>query len=30
LITREYPLADAARALGDMERLAVLKAVLRP
>jgi L-iditol 2-dehydrogenase len=30
LVTREYALADAARALEDMERLAVVKAVLRP
>jgi len=30
LITREYALADAARALEDMENLAVVKAVLRP
>jgi len=30
LVTREYPLEDAARALEDMERLAVVKAVLRP
>jgi threonine dehydrogenase-like Zn-dependent dehydrogenase len=30
LITREYPLAEAAHALEDMERLAVVKAVLRP
>jgi threonine dehydrogenase-like Zn-dependent dehydrogenase len=30
LVTREYPLADAARALMDMERLAVVKALIRP
>jgi threonine dehydrogenase-like Zn-dependent dehydrogenase len=30
LVTREYPLAEAGRALADMERLAVVKAVLRP
>jgi L-iditol 2-dehydrogenase len=30
LVTREYPLADAGRALEDMERLAVVKAVIRP
>ena len=30
LITREYSLADAARALEDMEKLAVVKAILRP
>jgi len=30
LITREYALADAARALEDMEKLAVVKAVLVP
>jgi threonine dehydrogenase-like Zn-dependent dehydrogenase len=30
LITREYALADAARALEDMEKLAVVKAILRP
>lgn len=30
LVTREYPLLEAARALEDMERLAVLKAVIRP
>ena len=30
LITREYSLGDAAEALSDMERLAVVKAVIRP
>jgi threonine dehydrogenase-like Zn-dependent dehydrogenase len=30
LVTREYALEDAGRALSDMERLAVVKAVLRP
>jgi L-iditol 2-dehydrogenase len=30
LITREYPLAEAGRALDDMERMAVVKAVIRP
>jgi L-iditol 2-dehydrogenase len=30
LISREYPLAEASRALADMERLAVVKGVLRP
>ena len=30
LITREYRLGDAARALDDMERLSVIKAVIRP
>jgi len=30
LITREYRLADAPRALEDMEKLAVVKAILRP
>lgn len=30
LITREYPLAEAGRALEDMERLAVVKALIRP
>jgi threonine dehydrogenase-like Zn-dependent dehydrogenase len=30
LITREYSLADAGRALEDMEKLSVVKAVLRP
>ncbi len=30
LVTREYPLAEAGRALADMERLAVVKAVIRP
>ena len=30
LISREYALKDASRALEDMERLSVLKAVLRP
>ena len=30
LITREYALADAARALDDMEKLSVVKAILRP
>jgi Zn-dependent alcohol dehydrogenase len=30
LITREYKLADAASALEDMEKLAVVKAILRP
>ena len=30
LVTREYTLAEAGRALADMEALAVVKAVLRP
>ena len=30
LVTGEYPLADAGRALDDMEKLRVVKAVLRP
>lgn len=30
LVTREYALADAGQALADMERLAVVKAVIRP
>jgi L-iditol 2-dehydrogenase len=30
LVTREYTLAEAERALADMEALAVVKAVLRP
>jgi hypothetical protein len=30
LITREYALADAALALEDMERLRVVKALIRP
>jgi len=30
LVTREYPLADAARALADMESLSVVKALVRP
>jgi len=30
LVTREYTLADAARALADMEALAVVKALVRP
>jgi L-iditol 2-dehydrogenase len=30
LITRDYGLADAAAALEDMEKLAVVKAILRP
>ncbi|MGZ6988934.1 MAG: zinc-binding dehydrogenase, partial [Thermoanaerobaculia bacterium] len=30
LITREYSLADAGRALEDMEKLSVVKALLRP
>jgi L-iditol 2-dehydrogenase len=30
LITREYTLAEAGRALEDMEKLAVVKAILRP
>ncbi|HTD52554.1 MAG TPA: zinc-binding dehydrogenase [Thermoanaerobaculia bacterium] len=30
LITREYTLSEAARALEDMEKLAVVKAILRP
>jgi L-iditol 2-dehydrogenase len=30
LVTREYSLAEAGRALSDMERLAVVKAVIRP
>jgi len=29
-VTREYPLAEAARALADMEALAVVKALIRP
>lgn len=30
LVTREYTLAEAGQALADMERLAVVKAVIRP
>jgi hypothetical protein len=30
LVTREYPLARAQEALGDMERLGVVKALIRP
>jgi len=30
LVTREYPLFEAGQALADMERLAVVKAVIRP
>jgi L-iditol 2-dehydrogenase len=30
LVTREYRLAEAAQALADMERLAVVKALIRP
>ncbi len=30
LVTREYPLTQAAEALADMERLAVVKALIRP
>jgi len=30
LVTREYGLEDAARALGDMESLSVVKALIRP
>jgi len=30
LVTREYPLEQAGRALEDMERLAVVKALIRP
>jgi len=30
LVTREYPLAEAARALAEMEALAVVKALIRP
>jgi L-iditol 2-dehydrogenase len=30
LVTREYPLAQAGRALADMESLAVVKALVRP
>ncbi len=30
LVTREYPLDRAGEALSDMERLAVVKAVIRP
>lgn len=30
LVTREYALAEAGQALADMERLAVVKAVIRP
>ena len=30
LVTREYPLAEASRALADMEALAVVKALIRP
>ena len=30
LVTREYPLEKAGEALADMERLAVVKALIRP
>lgn len=30
LVTREYRLGEASQALEDMERLAVVKAVIRP
>jgi L-iditol 2-dehydrogenase len=30
LVTRQYPLEDAGRALDDMERFAVVKALVRP
>jgi threonine dehydrogenase-like Zn-dependent dehydrogenase len=30
LVTREYRLAEAGQALADMERLAVVKALIRP
>jgi hypothetical protein len=30
LVTREYALEDAGRALADMEGLAVVKALIRP
>ena len=30
LVTREYGLGEAAQALADMERLAVVKALIRP
>jgi hypothetical protein len=30
LITREYKLSEAGQALADMEKLAVVKAVIRP
>jgi L-iditol 2-dehydrogenase len=30
LVTREYPLVEASRALADMEALAVVKALIRP
>ncbi|MEO8431295.1 MAG: zinc-binding dehydrogenase [Acidobacteriota bacterium] len=30
MVTRAYPLAEAGKALEDMERLAVVKAILRP
>ena len=30
LVSREYPLAEASRALADMEALAVVKALIRP
>jgi hypothetical protein len=30
LVTREYPLGEASRALADMEALAVVKALIRP
>jgi L-iditol 2-dehydrogenase len=30
LVTRQYPLEEAARALADMERFAVVKALVRP
>jgi hypothetical protein len=29
-VTREYPLAEAGKALADMEALAVVKALVRP
>jgi len=29
-VTRQYALEDAGRALADMERLAVVKALVRP
>jgi hypothetical protein len=30
LVTREYPLAQAAEALAEMERFGVVKALIRP
>jgi Zn-dependent alcohol dehydrogenase len=30
LVTREYPLAEAGQALEDMEKMRVVKAVVRP